>query len=215
MLVGSHPPLKSTFNEHPLACTTALRGAPISLNSQSGKLVAVPGCRHERVKRVRSQQFLLQFLSITIQRYSWDCQLVIFTYNLKNQNAFRCYKSMSHSPTPAVHSTQKDELPRANDSTLLSQTRSSRDGQVVLHVPIVRKNCLRSIVLKQNQWHLAVVLSNLMSLSSVSLYSRELNLVTWGHSAPDSSGGKPQDSNPGHPWELYGISPAHRESWHD
>lgn len=115
---------------------------------------------------------------------------------------------MSHSPTPAVHSTQTDELPWVNDSTLLSQTRSYCDGQVVLHVLIVRKNCPRSIVLKQNQWHLAAVLSNLMSLSSGSLYSRELNLVTWGHSAPDSSGAKPQGSNPGHPWELYGISPA-------
>lgn len=148
MLVGSHPPLKSTFNEHPLARTTVLHGAPISLNPQSGKLVAVPGCRGKGIKRVRSQQFLLQFLSITIQGYSWDCQLVIFIYNLKNRNAFRCCKSMSHSPTSAVHSTQKDELPWANDSTLLSQTRSSCDGQVVLHVPIVRKNCLRSIVLK-------------------------------------------------------------------
>lgn len=96
----SHPPLKSTFNEHPLARTTVLHGAPISLNPQSGKLVAVPGCRGKGIKRVRSRQFLLQFLSITIQGYSWDCQLVIFIYNLKNRNAFRCCKSMSHSPPP-------------------------------------------------------------------------------------------------------------------
>lgn len=51
--------------------------------------------------------------------------------------------------SPAARNTQEDELPWTNGATSLSHTRSIQDRQVVLHLPIVRKNCLRSAVLKQ------------------------------------------------------------------
>lgn len=100
MLVGSLPSLKSTFDKHPLAYTMTLGWALFALNPRSGMLASVPGCRGLGLKHIRIQWFLLQFLSIMIQGYSWDYQPVIFICNLKNQNAFRCCKSMSHVPHP-------------------------------------------------------------------------------------------------------------------
>lgn len=84
---------------HTVAYTT-LGWALFALNPQSGMLASVPGCRGLGLKHVRIQWFLLQFLSVMIQGYSWDYQPVIFICNLKNQNAFRCCKSMSHAPHP-------------------------------------------------------------------------------------------------------------------
>jgi hypothetical protein len=100
------------------------------------------------VTRRRLQQFLHQLLPVTTPAHSWDCKAAVLMPNLKT-TSLRRYECMFCTAPLNTHNTLKDELLWVNHSILLSQPRNAHDRKVALHLPIVRKNCLGSIVLKQ------------------------------------------------------------------